>query len=145
MKPEPGLAFAMPIAGGYLAAIYTHEHPIDGSLVWIAQPTFDQLPTEEDVTAIRHWRWPVFYSVAAAIRRKVVVVIGQVAVPPDLRAFPIMRSGDRHIGWVAFKFVDGKDVNLGPTSDWKLPISKSVGDVSLREKVESNWRPEDQT
>ena len=92
-----------------------------------------------EVGAIGSWRWPVWFFARRAIRRKVAVPIGFVPIPGSLREFPILRSSDRQIGWVAVAGLDVVAVNLAPTHDWQLPISKIVNDVILTEMVESNW------
>lgn len=134
----------MPIEGGHLVGLYTHERPPDGSLIWVAEWTFRQPPTVDEVAGIDRWRWPVFFPVAAAIRRRIVTPIGNIPIPSALVTLPTMRSGDRHIGWVAWDLGRGSDRNLGPTTDKSLPILQAVNDTALRWMVEANWRPEDQ-
>ena len=136
---EPGLAFSMPTAVGHLVGLVTYSEPELGSLCWIATQTFDHAPTGDDVRTIDSWRWPVWFPARSAIRRRIATEIAVVDIPAELSAFPTMRSGDRHIGWIAFNRVDGSDRSLGQTTDWELPIDKAVNDVRLREMVETNW------
>ncbi len=95
------------------------------------------------VGQITEWRWPILFPLASAIRQRVVAPLGQVTIPNALQPFPILRSGDRKIGWVAFTEVDGVRQNLGPTKDRSLPIYVWVDDTALKQKIVSGWRPED--
>jgi hypothetical protein len=58
----------------------THDVPRMGSLVWIAEPTFDEEPTIEQVQQIDQWRWPVFFPLSSALRRSIVTPIGVVPI-----------------------------------------------------------------
>lgn len=140
---EPGLAFRMPIESGHLVGLFTHRDEEMGELVWIAEPTFSTPPSTEDVAAIRAWRWPAFFPLGPAIRRRLAEPVGYVPIPPSLSRFPTMRSGASRIGWIAITKHDGRDVNPGPTHDRSMPVYQLVNHTSLREKVEGGWRPED--
>jgi hypothetical protein len=129
---------------GFAVGIATHDVPKIGTLVWMAEPTFDDKPSIEQVKAISEWRWPIYFPLAAAIRRKIVVPIGIIPVPPVLEGFPVMRSGNKRSGWIAFERQDGESRSLGRTTDPSLPISRVVNDTALKEKIVSGWRPEDE-
>lgn len=143
-RPEPGLAFSIVCDRGFAVGIATHDVPKVGTLVWIAEPTFDDEPTSEQARSISEWRWPVLFPLTAAIRRKIVTTIGVIPVPPGLARFPVMRSGNKRMGWIAFTREDGVSRRLGPATDPSLPIYKVVNDTSLKEKIVSDWRPEDE-
>jgi hypothetical protein len=142
-RPQPGLAFSLPSDAGYIVGIVTHDIPKVGSLVWIATQTFEEEPTIEEVRGIASWRWPVLLPLEAAIRRHLVSPIGMIEVKEALQPFPMMRSGNRKAGWIAFTEVDGVRQQLGPTDDKSLPIYQVVNDTRLKEMVVSGWRPED--
>lgn len=121
----------------------THDFPRAGSLVWVAEPTFDEEPTIDVVQAIQAWRWCVFFPVEAAIRRKIITRIGTLDVLPEaIKALPIMRSGSRDEGWTLMKFEDGVSRVLGAATDPSVPIYQVVNDTALREMIVSGWRPE---
>lgn len=141
--PRPGLVFVLPSDVGFIVGLATHDLPTKGSLAWIATPTFDTEPSLASVASINDWRWPVLVPLAAAIRRRIVIPLGDIDVPARLRQFPKMRSGSKKIGWVAFTEVDGIRHELGPATDPSLPIYQIVNDVRLKEMVVSGWRPED--
>lgn len=140
---KPGAAFSVPCDLGFAVGLMTHHLPRTGHLLWIAEPTFAEEPGIQDVGQIRRWRWPVFFPLGAAIRRKLVSPIGVTTVPADLKPFPLMRSGSKGRGWILGKLVDGELEPAGPTSDPSLPIYQVVNDTRLKEMLVSNWRPED--
>ena len=142
MRPQPGLSFSIACDLGYAVGIATHDVPRIGSLIWIAEPLFDEAPTLSEVAEIKHWRWPVFFPLSAAIRRKVVIPIGMTAVPSELQEFPLLRSRDVRGGWVQLKFVNGVSQPAGPAASPAIPRYKVVNDTRLKEMIISGWRPE---
>lgn len=143
-RPKPGLAFSLVCDLGFAVGLVTHDLPKIGSLVWIAKPTFDEQPTQEQVRDINQWRWPVLFPLAAAIRRNLVTPLGSIEVPPDKKAFPTMRSGNKKMGWIAFTQVGGIRKRLGAATDPSLPIYQVVNDTALKEMIVSGWVPEDE-
>jgi len=139
---QPGLAFSLVSDLGFAVGIVTHVLPRMGSLIWMAEPTFDEEPTVDDVARIERWRWPIFFPVGAAIRRKIVTPIGVVAVPPGLEAFPVLRSRNVRGEWVLVKFVDGASESYGVATDPTIPRASIVNDTRLKEMLVSGWRPE---
>jgi hypothetical protein len=142
-KVEPGFAFTMTTDVGYLVGLVTHVSPKVGSLAWIAGPTFQQKPGLEDVRRISDWRWPVYFLAGVAVHRGLAEAIGIVDVPRDLRKFPILRSGDAQLGWIAFTEIDGVEKHLGRTRDKSIPVFQLVNHTALRKMVESNWQSQD--
>jgi hypothetical protein len=116
-----------------------------GSLIWIAEPTFDDVPTVEQVQAIHGWRWPVFFPLSTALHRKMMTPIGVVAIPDQLRSFPLLRSGNKRAGWQLVELPGGSlpSRTLGPATDPTVPIYQVVNDAMLKEMVVSSWRPDD--
>ena len=118
----------------------THRHAAMGHLVWMAEAFFDEFPTVEGVTAIESRRWPVFFPLGAALRRKIVDRIGRVPIPPSLTTFPTMRGGGKGQPWMEHR--DGRLGGLGPkTEDRNLPIKMIVNDTRLKEMLVADWRP----
>lgn len=141
-KMQRGLAFSLMCDLGFAVGIVTHDVPRIGSLIWVAEPTFDEEPTVDDVIGIRRWRWPVFFSVAAAVRRKIVNPIGVVVIPVALEDFPLMRSRDGRGGRTLVRFVDGSSQPDGVATDPTIPRYTVVNDTRLKEMLVSGWRPE---
>jgi hypothetical protein len=108
----------------------------------MAEPIFDEEPTIQNVGQIDRWRWPVFFPLGAAIRRKSVIPIGMISIPPALDEFPLMRGGNKALGWRTVSFADGKSETLGPATDPTVPIYKIVNEIRLREMLVSGWKPE---
>lgn len=121
----------------------THEVPKVGAVVWIAEPIFDHEPTADEVREIDGWRWPVLFPLKAALRRRLVTAIGDVPLPAELRNFPVMRSGNKKMGWMAFAEVDGVRRRLGSAEDASIPIYQVVNDTALKEMIVTGWKPED--
>lgn len=142
LRVQPGLAFSLVSDLGFAVGIVTYDVPRIGSLIWIAEPTFDEEPTVAEVQQIDRWRWPVLFPVAAAIRRKIVSPIEVVPVPQGLEAFPLLRSRDGRGGWTLVKFVDGASQPCGVANDPKVPRYSVVNDTRLREMIVSGWTPE---
>lgn len=94
-----------------------------------------------EVEKVQRWRWPVFFPLSTALRRKIVSPIGVVPVPPALDRFPVLRSRDGRGGWALVKFVDGASQPCGPATDPALPIYRVVNDTRLREMIVSGWVP----
>ena len=99
--------------------------------------------TVDDVVAIHSWRWPGFFPLGAAIRRKLIDRIVRVPIPAALEAFPTMRNGGRG-GQPWREHREGKLGGLGSkTEDRELPIVHIVNDTRLKELLVSGWMPAD--
>ena len=108
----------------------------------MAEPFFDEFPRSDEVVAIASWRWPVFFPLGAALRRKLVDRIDRVPLPPSLITFPTLRAGGNHQPWMEYR--NGMLDGLGPpTDDRNLPISMIVNDTMLKEMLVADWRPAD--
>jgi hypothetical protein len=143
VKVQPGLAFSVPLDARNALGVMTKELPRIGALVWIGSETFAEAPTLLDAESNDRWRWPVFFPLASAVRKKLVDPLGVIALPPEIALSPRMRSGNKARGWVACEERDGQMVPIGPTSDPSLPIYSVVNLTRLKEMVSTNWRPED--
>ncbi len=142
MQVQPGLAFSLVCDLGFAIGVVTHDVPRIGSLIWMAEPTFDEEPSAEEIAQIEQWRWPVFFPLQAAIRRKIVAAIGVIALPSALQEFPMMRSRDGRGGWNLVKFVDGASQPCGVATDPMTPRYSVVNDTRLKEMLVTGWRPE---
>jgi hypothetical protein len=138
------LAFFVISDAGFAVGVVTHVIPKLGSLIWIAKPTFEEEPGLDEVSSIHRWRWATFFPVDAAIRRKLITPIGEVAIPEGLRPFPPMRSGTKQQGWQMVSFHERGSQPLGPATDPSTPIYQVVNDTRLKEMIVSGWRPEDE-
>jgi hypothetical protein len=148
----PGLAFSLPIDVGFAVGLATHDVARLGTLVWIAQPIFDDAPTLNVVSEIEAWRWPVFFPLNAALRRQIVTKIGHVAIPQSLETMPYMRSRATLSGkpdgvWNLVSLAADGSFNTsrhGQTTDPSVPIYRVVNDTALKEKIVTGWRSSDE-
>lgn len=128
---------------GFAIGLVTHQIPRIGDLVWVAEPVFDDEPDVSAVEGIGQWRWPVFFPVGAALRRKIITPIGVIEIPSMLRDFPRMRGGNRQMGWREVRCdANGTEQVLGVATDPKLPVYRVVNDTRLKEMLVSGWVPE---
>jgi hypothetical protein len=144
-RVEPGYAFALVTDIGFAVGLTTHVLPRHGTLVWFAERVFDAEPTMAEVRALEQWRWPVFFAVEAAVRRRLVQPVGIVVIPSPLRRLPRFRGGARGMGWVSVKYdKEGRSRRPAirrapkPTD----PISQAVNVTALKEMIITGWRPE---
>lgn len=144
-KVVPGFAFSLACDLGFAVGLVTHQVPGIGDLVWLAEPTFDEEPDAKAVQGIVAWRWPVLIPVGPMVRRRLVTPIGAVAIPGRLQELPLMRSGNRKMGWREVRVAtDGSSSQPSrATTDATLPIYRVVNDTRLKEMLVSAWRPED--
>ena len=140
---QPGLAFSLVCDLGFAVGLTIRVVPRMGALVWMAEQTFDEAPTIESVATLAGWRWPVFFPLGAALRRKLVYPIGVVPIPAKLDVVPTFRAGARSLGWKSVTYDDdGHERVLRRPPDQHQPISQIVNDTALKEMIVSNWRPE---
>lgn len=69
---KPGLAFSPVTDSGFAVDLYTRRIEAEGYVICMAEPTYDESPTLAQVRAIHRWRWPIFFPLGAALRRKLV-------------------------------------------------------------------------
>jgi hypothetical protein len=125
----------MPTSSGFAVGLATHDVARIGTVVWIAAPTFDEEPSVAEVEEVCEWRWPIFFPLNAALRRKIVTKIGHVAIPDEMATMPVLRSGNRKIGWRLSRFRNTDAATqelLGPATDPATPIYRIVNDTRLR-------------
>jgi hypothetical protein len=76
-------------------------------------------------------------------RRKLVIPLGIVPIPPRLRSYPVMRGGLGHQWKRVATTEDGTGQILPGDADPSLPINQIVNDTRLKEMLVSGWRTED--
>lgn len=125
---------------GFAVGLETHKHKRMGSLVWIAEPVFDEEPTLEDVAAIRRWRWCTFFPLGAALRRQLVSEIGYIDPPAELSLWPDLRGSRGPHNWYLLRNGD-LDRAIRKTEDKLLPPAYVVNDTRLKEMIVGGWSP----
>src|SRR4051794_15136778 len=143
LRIQPGYAFTIVCDLGFAVGVASHLVDRMGTLVWMAERIVESEPTIDDVLELRQWRWPVFFPLGAAVRRKIVYPVGVIPVPRELRAFPALRGGTRQMGWKTVTYDESGRETVGPkAAKPSMPISQIVNDTALKEMLVSNWRPE---
>jgi hypothetical protein len=142
-RVRPGMAFSLVCDLGFAVGLVTHQIRRLGDLVWLAEPIFDEEPDLQSVMRIASWRWPILFPAGAALRRRLITPVGVIDLPQSLTSIPLMRSGNKRMGWREVRVVeDGSSKPLGATADPSLPIYQIVNDTRLREMLVSGWMPE---
>lgn len=144
---EPGYAFSIPLPSSRFAlGLVSHQQPRGGSVVWIAQPTFQYTPSLSEAAEIEDWRWATMIPVWSGVRQRMLFPVGTVEIPDDLQAPPLMRAwAIRGIGWIKIRFTDDfrNTRSLGATQDKSLSIYSFLTAVTLAERIDSGWVPSD--
>ena len=133
---------------GLAYAHYTHKHKLYGALLRVFNGIHDApLNTYEDVVTQRP-AFSVFFPLSAAVNKKIVSIVGNVAVPSEAQIFPIFRGGTVHpsthkveVWWLW----DGeREWRVGDLTDEQrtFPILGVWNDTLLIERIESHWTPE---
>ena len=142
-KVQPGYAFSIVCDLGFAVGLTTHVTKRMGSFVWIAERIFEGEPTTADVATITDWRWPIFLPLGAMVRRRLVIPLGLVTIPPDLASYPLMRGGVGH-QWKRVAITEDGTADILPApADPSLPIHQVVNDTRLKDMLVTGWRPED--
>ena len=141
----------IPTKKGLAYAIYTHRHktpPKFGALIRIFDLLYDKRPSDIQGIVCIAVRFATFFPLEAAVRKRIVEVVGHVDVPEHVRDFPVFRGGtvDPKTGKVAVWWLwDGdKSRRVGQLTEEqrKLPIRGVWNDTFLKERIEEGWRPE---
>jgi hypothetical protein len=142
-RVQPGYAFSIVCDLGFAVGLTTHVTKRMGSFVWIAEPIFDAEPTKANVAAINAWRWPIWLPLGSMAYRKLVIPLGLVPIPAELRSYPVMRGKLGHTWKRVAIAEDGTTQPLPGDADPTLPIHRIVNDVRLKEMLVTRWRPAD--
>ena len=138
-------------AGGLAYAQYTHKHKQYGALLRVFGSFYDMRPSNCASLVRQRPVFSCFFPLGAAVSRKIVSVIGNVAVPEEAQSFPIFRAGvvDPHSNKVESWWLwDGEQewrVGDLTSEQRKLPIRGVWNDTLLIERIESHWTPETDT
>lgn len=132
-------------------AIYTHRHtvrPRFGHLLRIFDRIFDARIERVDLLAEVPIRFSIFFPLQTAINRGLVQIVGNIPVPDELKAFPLFRTGSsnpisREVGtWWLWDGEREWPVGALTKEQRKLPIRGVWNDTMLVHRIESGWRPE---
>lgn len=143
-----GDVFEIPTDRGVAYAQCTHRHPTYGHLIRALVGLFDARPDDLAVLVRGPARFCTFFPLPAAVRQKIVTLVGNEPIPVEARAFPLFRAGavDPATGRVDVWWLwDGeREWRVGSLSDAerRLPIRGVWNDTMLRERIVADWTPE---
>ncbi|MCK0153355.1 hypothetical protein MWU49_06560 [Alcanivorax sp. S6407] len=143
-----GSVVEIPVAKGFAYAICTHKHPSYQYLLRVFSSTYSSRPDDLSELVSGDVQFSAFFSLNAAVRRKIFDIVGKVEVPEVLREFPIFRTGmpDRDTKKVKCWFLwDGESfTKVGAISEEirKYPIRGVYDQAILVSRIESGYRPE---
>ncbi|BAV50749.1 Uncharacterized protein MLTONO_5847 [Mesorhizobium loti] len=130
---------------GKCYAIYTHKHVRYGALLRVFEKIYKTRPKKIGDIVSNAVQFSCFFPLGSAVSKGIVTVVGNVAVPAEVAAFPIFRDGvaDPRTGKVSVWWLwDGEKEwrveNLTPEQR-KMPIRGIWNDTLLIERVISGW------
>lgn len=146
--PKPGDLIEMRTARGLAYAQVTHKVPLFGTLIRVLEPIIPERPSDLEAIARSRERFVTFFPVAAALKRGIVRLAGSAPIPPHAQKFPLLRQRGKVLanGVVAdWWLYDGsRQWRIGrlAADQARLSIAEVVNDTLLRERIDSDWRPE---
>jgi len=147
-KPEIGDLIEIKTNIGLAYAQYTHYHEVYGALIRVFNRIYRDRPEFMRAITNDRIRFSVFFPLKAALKKKIVEIVGHEAVKEDLREFPLFRAGvvDPSTQKVAVWWLwDGeKEWKIGQldANQSKLPIRGVWNDTLLIQRIEAGWTPE---
>ena len=133
---------------GFAYAHYTHKHKQYGALLRVFQGLYDAPPSNLEDVVRQKVAFSCFFPLGAAVHRKIVSVVGNVAVPDEAQKFPTFRTGIVNpstrkvdVWWLWDGEREWRVGNLTPEQR-TFPIRGTWNDTLLIERIESHWTPE---
>ncbi len=146
--PRIGDVIEIPTAKGLAYAQFTHKMPVYGRFIRVVEGIWRARPHALDEIVNAPTRFFIFFPVAAAVNQKIVTLAGNLPVPSQFAAFPLMRESGLEPpggGTVDWWLWDGKEEwrigSLTPEQR-KLSIAQIVNDTMLIHMIEGDWHPE---
>lgn len=148
-RPLIGDIVEIPTSKGLAYALYSHEHtksPRMGSLLRILPGLYPARPLNFSEIVKEKEQFCIFFPLMAALKRKIVQIVGHEDVPDWAIAFPVFRnglpdkSGKIHDWWLW----DGeKEWRVGTLSaeTCSFPELGIVNDTYLIEMIEAGNKP----
>lgn len=136
---------------GLAYALYTHKHdrrPRYGALLRVIDKLYPSRPEPILQVVENPIRFSTFFPLGAALSRGILEIVGNTAVPKQLEAFPIFRTG--HINpktkktenwWLWDGEREWQIGHLKP-EHYHFPIRGVWNDTLLIKRIEEGWRPE---
>jgi hypothetical protein len=145
VRPKIGDVIELPLpGGGFGYALYTHKHPIYGSLLRVVRGVFQTLPTDLVALVQPPAQFITFFPLGAACHRRYVRIVGSVPIPDEFVSFPTFRAGvpspDGQIDtWWTWDGVNETYVGALTPEIAAMPSRGIINDTLLFERIESGW------
>ena len=152
-NPQFGDIIEIPTARGLAYALYTHRHekpPKFGALLRVFETLYPSRPTSFQDVVSDKVRFSTFFPLGAALRQCIFEVVGNVPVPEELQPFPVFRNGIPNpktkrveVWWL---WNGERETRVGElTPEQKhFPLLEVWNDTMLIERIEQDWRPENE-
>jgi hypothetical protein len=147
MGPVIGDVIEIPTSQGLAYAQYTHEKDEWGALIRVLPGLFGSRPVNLDDVVRQRERFVTFFPLKAAVRKKIVRIVGRGEIPPEARAFPLFRAAgaiDREGRVLDWWLWDGEKEWRVPelTAQQRvLPIRAVWNDTLLIQRIQEGWSP----
>ncbi|QKK15043.1 hypothetical protein [Rhizobium indicum] len=135
-------------AKGVAYAQYAHKHKQYGALLRVFRRIFDSQPDNFTDLVSTQPVFMCFFPLNAAVGRRIVSIVDNVALPSDAKKFPTFRTGivdpaTQRVG-VWWLWDGEKEWRIGQlTAEQRhLSIRGVWNDTLLIERIESGWTPE---
>ncbi|HMU55304.1 MAG TPA: hypothetical protein PKA61_09870 [Nitrospira sp.] len=146
-RPKIGDVVEIDTGQGLAYAHYSHQHPMYGALLRVFADRKAERPADLAAVVAGEPTFLTFFPLAAALKRQIVSIAGNVPLSEQAKRFPTFRDGiaDPRTGRVADWWLwDGeKEVRVGPLTDEirRLSIRGVWNDTLLKERILSGWTP----
>jgi hypothetical protein len=91
-RPKIGDIIEIEISKGLVCAQYTHQHSRFGALIRVFDQEFDR-PADLEAVVNKPVRFSTFFPIAAAVKRRLVRLVGSADIAAENREFPVFRDG----------------------------------------------------
>ena len=151
LRPKIGDLLEFQTAKGLGYAQYTHrfDDKFYRDLIRVIEGLFDERPADLEALAARPTLFWVYFPVASEAWRGTLTLLGPVAIPPEAREKPAMRStlGVGHAPppetWRIVDATGRHRITAFPPGFWQLSDERLTFGPSLIEDIEMQVRPED--
>lgn len=137
---------ATPCGKAYAQLINSHRQY--GSLLRVLRGVHNDRPPDLNRLVAGETQFVVFFPLLAAVKARIVEIVGSEQVPEEFKPFPVFRAGvaDPKTGKVATWWLwDGdREWKVGALNEElkRLPIRGVWNDTLLVERIVSGWTPQ---
>jgi hypothetical protein len=148
-KLKIGDIVEIPTALGLAYAQYTHQHPIEGSLLRVIEGFFPERSQDLEKLAAAPTKFFAFLLLQGTVRLGLFTYVGWAPVPAHSSKFPLFRNGmfnprTKCVGdnwWLWDGHREWRVGKLKP-EQYRLPLQQIVNAAMLVHRLEIGWMPE---